>query len=215
MVTADLMTSVLARLTGTTVANLGQAGFSARQELVVLKRYALALNPKMIIWAFYESNDLIELDTYDSLMAGGDARSRLSPSVFDRSFSNNALAALYRVFWPCWPSSVAQLQFGLVRDSDGHPVRLHFGDPGDAIKPMSSHAPTLEKLTRILAEAHTLTSARGIQLVIAYIPDAFRVYQNLAEFPRNSRCLDWTVDDLPNGCATSSRGSLATSASWI
>lgn len=196
--TAEVMTSVLAQLTGMTVANLGQSGYSARRELIVLKRYALPLRPKVIVWAFYEGNDLSEIDIYDSIIASGGARAMFRASLLDRSFSKNALGALYGLLWHCQPNPVAQRRFGVVTDTDGRRVRLYFGDPGNAIGPISLHdATALEKLLGILSEAHALTRARGIQLVIAYIPDPFRVYRTVAEFPPDSECLGWKVNDLP------------------
>src|SRR5579884_730802 len=62
--TADLVTSGLARLTGQTVVNLGQYGFGPQQEMIVLKRYGLALKPRVVVWMFTESNDLADTISY-------------------------------------------------------------------------------------------------------------------------------------------------------
>ncbi|MBI4590750.1 MAG: hypothetical protein HY725_18145 [Candidatus Rokubacteria bacterium] len=55
---AQLVTSVLARLQQARVANLGQTGYGPQQELVVLRRYAVPLRPRTVVWAFFEGNDL-------------------------------------------------------------------------------------------------------------------------------------------------------------
>ncbi len=53
-----LATTRLAEIQRKTVANLGQSGYGPQQELAVLKRYALPLHPKSVVWVFYEGNDL-------------------------------------------------------------------------------------------------------------------------------------------------------------
>ena len=57
-----LMTTALRKSLGTTVANLGVIGYGPEQELIVLKRYALNLQPKTIVWVFFEGNDLLQLN---------------------------------------------------------------------------------------------------------------------------------------------------------
>src|SRR5262249_5095540 len=52
-----LMSTTLSRLLGCTVANLGQVAYGPQQELEVLKRYGVALRPRLIVWAFFEGND--------------------------------------------------------------------------------------------------------------------------------------------------------------
>ena len=60
-----LATTILGELTGKVVANMGHSGYCPREELVVLKRYGLPLNPSAVIWAFYEGNDFSETDGDD------------------------------------------------------------------------------------------------------------------------------------------------------
>ena len=60
-----LATTRLAKLMQQTVANLGQSGYGPQQELAVLKRYALPLHPKSVVWVFYEGNDLRDAERYN------------------------------------------------------------------------------------------------------------------------------------------------------
>ena len=87
----QLLTSVLARRENTTVANLGQSGYGPQQELVVLKRYALALHPRTVVWMFYEGNDLADVETYDRALG---ASQRSWDIFWAHSFTRNALARI-------------------------------------------------------------------------------------------------------------------------
>ena len=60
-----LATSYLAKMTGKVVANLGHSGYGPQQELVVLKRYGLPLNPSVVIWAFFQGNDIMDAERYE------------------------------------------------------------------------------------------------------------------------------------------------------
>ena len=62
------MTSILARLQGKVAANLGQPGYGLQQELIVLKRYGVPLQPRTLIWMFYEGNDLSDTAQDDRSM---------------------------------------------------------------------------------------------------------------------------------------------------
>ena len=63
----DLMTAILARLLGCTVANLGQSAYGPQQELAVLKHFGALLHPKLYIWTFYGGNDLDDVERYERL----------------------------------------------------------------------------------------------------------------------------------------------------
>ena len=64
---AAIATSVLSRLQGKVVANLGQYGYGPQQEFAVLQRYALPLEPRTVIWMFFEGNDLSDAADYREL----------------------------------------------------------------------------------------------------------------------------------------------------
>jgi hypothetical protein len=53
------VTTVLGHLLDRPVANLGRIAYGPQQELGVLKRYAIPLRPRVIVWTFYEGNDLL------------------------------------------------------------------------------------------------------------------------------------------------------------
>jgi hypothetical protein len=63
---SELLTTRLADALGETVATLGRSGYGPQQELHVLRRFGLPLQPNTCVWAFYEGNDLQDVNAYDS-----------------------------------------------------------------------------------------------------------------------------------------------------
>jgi hypothetical protein len=55
---------LLAKDLGATVSNLGVPYYGATQELIVLKRYGLAKNPKLVVWTYFEGNDVWESEQF-------------------------------------------------------------------------------------------------------------------------------------------------------
>src|SRR6202007_1843538 len=94
---SQLMTSVLAHLRRQVVANLGQSAYGPQQELVVLKRYGLPLQPRTVVWMFFEGNDLSDVIGYWDAM-------RHPPgfwsSFVGRSFTRNVVKAIKHLCFP-------------------------------------------------------------------------------------------------------------------
>jgi hypothetical protein len=90
---SDLVTTRLSQLANKPVANLGQSGYGPQQELVVLQRYALSLHPKIVVWAFFEGNDLAEARTYSERAAMIRERNAFD-SAWERSFTKGMFDAL-------------------------------------------------------------------------------------------------------------------------
>ncbi len=61
----------------------------------------------------------------------------------------------------------------------------------------SAAANPLGRLKEILATARGVCRPRGTRLVILFIPSKLRVYRPACEFPRDSICATWPIDDLP------------------
>ena len=194
--TEALMTTVLRRHQGATVANLGISGFGPRQELVTLQRYAIPLGPKIIIWVFFEGNDLGDVHRYDALRADWSHVRSAAESLWERSFTKNGLLALLRLSHGCQPNPYYDKRYGLVEDGAGQPMRMYFGEEASALSPRDLDA--LEKTRSILANAFEQTERHGIQLVVAFAPIAYRVYHEVADFTEARPELHWwTLSDLP------------------
>ena len=106
---------------GRPVANLGVAGYGTAQELVVLKRDAMPLAPRVVIWFFFEGNDLYnDQDFENAMLAARDAR---SDRMDRRPWMVAALADPQR---PCaTPPDAVTARGGLLsqfRDRGGRPL---------------------------------------------------------------------------------------------
>ena len=104
--------AILSHLTGYDVANLGRGSYSAQQELEVLRRYALPLKPKVLIWQVFEGNDLEETASYQD-WRDGQQRSAVRKAhrkykiAFKQLLNRSIiLRTLRRIFMP------SKMQFG-------------------------------------------------------------------------------------------------------
>nr|WP_303652466.1 hypothetical protein [Paludisphaera mucosa] len=59
----------------------------------------------------------------------------------------------------------------------------------------------MERLSRVFAEAAASCRARGVEMVVAFVPTKFRVYRDLCRFEADSPCPEWPVDDMPGAVA--------------
>lgn len=191
-----LATSVLAKLQGQTVANLGMSGYGPPQELVVMKRIALNLRPKTLILVFFEGNDLEDARRYsgqvDALAQG--------ETAFDgfwlRSFTRNALISLLELPASCLFKWKTEALVGTMRDQTGVTHQVYFAgvtEPTSALE-----IALLSQTQDDYKSIYQLCEDRGIRLVIAFAPSKFRVYKDLDNFePVSQKVRDASPNDLP------------------
>jgi hypothetical protein len=189
----------VASSTGLTVANLGLSGYGPQQELAVLERYALPLEPGVIVWAFYEGNDLADLQVYDELRPKIGNELPTAPRLIDRTFSKNLLSALYLRLKSCEPSPKAQVQAGIFRDGDRRETTHYFNSLGGPLSAAEMNA--LTRFESIFARAHEQAVARGVRLILLFVPTKFRVYHDLVRFPEDSPGTRAEPNDLPQRLA--------------
>jgi hypothetical protein len=193
--TAQLMTTRLAHFDNRVVANLGQYGYGPLEELAVLKRYALPLHPRTVLWMFYEGNDLKDVIHYRNVTA----RTHKPPSYWtrfrERSFTSNALAQVYFRMRPVFrPSGIKHS--GVMQTSDGNKFTVYFlySSPPFSDEQLGA----LDETTRTIAMASKLCEAQGVRLIFVFIPTKFRVYHTFCQFPPVSDCSKWVLNDLPD-----------------
>jgi lysophospholipase L1-like esterase len=188
---AELVTSQLAALQGEVVANLGQSTYGPLQELIVLKRYALPLHPRTVVWMFFEGNDLQDVIGYQ--------RALQHPPDFlhafwARSFTRSALLAVKRLLEPpVKPPGTKRA--GLCRAPDAQSLTTYFGYRAKPFSPEELAA--LDETARTLATADQLCTAQGARLVFVFVPTKFRVLHDLCQFADNSECRNWALPDMP------------------
>lgn len=193
----ELVSARLAERIGAPVANLGRTGYGPRQELAVLERYAAGFNPRACVWFFYEGNDLQDLGSYE---AQRERVKALRPESFKRawqarSFSRNAAGWLMRPGGR--DGAPARERAGLL--ADGTAVYFSCGVHEGAPEAVAGRArpETTARLRDVFEEAAEASRARGMGLIVAFVPAKFRVYRDLCRFDDSSPCPSWPVDDLP------------------
>jgi hypothetical protein len=184
---SELTTSLLAHLTGQTVANLGQGNWGPQQELVVLKRYGLSLRPRTVVWMFSEGSDLKDVVHYDHDM-------HQPPSFWhaylQRSFLHIELA---RLRTPPTPPGVRRA--GLLQLSNDKPVTMYFMNLSQPLTDQELGA--IDETARIVKEAYNLSVAQGARLIFVFAPEKFRVFHEFCRYPEESECRNWSVNDMP------------------
>lgn len=195
----------LADRTGLTVANLGQSGYGTLQELRMLELYGLALRPRLVVWFFYEGNDLYDDEDFEGNLSyfrrvGGtvaELRQRLGwtrSSFRDASFSIHAFDALRRSCDWLVPNSMPH--FGWFRDDQGGRQRVLFH--GEGTSELGDYElERFEKTKTALTAGKALCNEYGIGLIVCCIPAKFRVYAGICEFAESSPCNQWRLWSLP------------------
>lgn len=198
---SQLATTRLAELTNLTVANLGQSGYGPQQELVVLKRHALSLRPKTVVWVFYEGNDLLDARAYENRAASLKATWGRVDSFWYRSFSKNSLAWLIRSLRTCVPNQHEKPQAArtTVVDPEGKKHKLYVKGRSVSITLTKQELDDLQKTVSILEEAHRLVQGEGARLMVVFAPVAYRVYHQITDFEGvGGGTTRWDVNDLPD-----------------
>jgi hypothetical protein len=189
---AGLATTVLSQLQGKVVANLGHSGYGPQQELVVLKRYGLALHPRTVIWALFEGNDFDDLEHYDKQRAK--AGSPSWQNLWYRSLTRNALTRMLQPPHSCVRSpQIAQLQAHFTDDRQ-QISRVYFA-PSEVQSPAEDK---IAKAVAYLAEAARLCRERNIRFLVVFVPEKYRVYHNINNVELASGAIrSWQVSPLP------------------
>jgi hypothetical protein len=200
----ELLPTRLSESLGVGVANLGQSGYGPQQELTVLQRYGLPLQPKLVLWLFFEGNDLLDFPRYEKTIAswGGGA-----PGVpfIERSFSKNLLLALARLTEPrmTMDSDLARRRSGLFTRARDDAHKLYFAYPGAPLA--EQDLDSLKKTQQLLLEARRGAADAGATFLLLFVPTKFRVYGELCQFEEDADPAHWTCNDLPQRLAGWSR----------
>jgi lysophospholipase L1-like esterase len=188
---SDHVGTRLAAETQQVVANLGNVAYGPRHQLVLLRRFALPLQPRTVIWLFFEGNDLQNIATYDSLVNVAGREAGAAPWR-DRSFSRNTLVQFMRIAGNPRPSAVRRS--GVVRLPDGTSERAYFLY---GLTPVDEERrQRLDQLAGILREAHALIATAGSRLLVAFVPVKYRVYED-ALSEKGPIMEQWPGNDMP------------------
>ena len=185
---------------GRPVVNLGIAGYGTQQELLVLKKDAIRLNPRVVVFFFFEGNDLYDDNRFEySLLseASNEMEKKPNPQGFawtqdfqERSFTFPALRRLRRLSDPILPNNSPYVG-RLTVQGHGQQV-VHFANYA-AIPWDEWVASRWEKARDTLGQVAKFSDEKGIRVLFAFVPIKFRVYRPFVTFPPDSPCATWSV----------------------
>ena len=189
-----LSTTVLGRLQGRPVANLGNSGYGPQQELAVLKRFGLPLRPEVVVWAFFEGNDLSNMEEYHGKAARVAGAHAVWQDFWFRSLSRNLLALYFRSKQECVPN-VRMQEFRAEFSDENNSSSPVFFAPTEVV---SYPEETVREAQSYFREAYELCRDRGIRFMVVFVPEKYRVYHDLSNVRLSTDELrSWTVNDLP------------------
>jgi hypothetical protein len=170
---------------GVRVRNLGRSGYSTPTEFIVLKKYGLPCQPKVVVWQIAEANDLADVVDYEAWERLG------RPNYFDFSAKQKPAR---RVAWRS--RSLTYQLFDRIRNRDLNPwpftgffpagqdreEMIRFLSSPGLGEPARGH-PAWAGFSRPLVEAAALCRSNGVQLLVVHLPDKFRVLGPHTRFP--------------------------------
>jgi SGNH hydrolase-like domain, acetyltransferase AlgX len=194
-----LVSTRLSRRFQVEVANLGQPAYGPQQELVVLRRYGLTLQPKIVLWFFFEGNDLLDVQRYETFTRNRDALSKDFHSFKHRTLTSNGLLALEGIAATRHQADGEEARrrsCGFLRGRTEDDRTLYFGYEG---LPLSErNLASLHTAQKILLDAQTLSQDAGAKLLFIFVPIKFRVYHEFCKFPGDGYGKKWQPNDLPS-----------------
>ncbi len=192
-----IASSRLAGSLGVTVLNLGHIKYGPQQELAVLGRYGLQVQPRVVVWMLFEGNDLDDYEIYRATMANWEQYVSSTHSFLRRSWSRNALHALPKVPWLARKD--AQLAYrcsGTLKapgEASGEKMYFRY-----AAAPLSSRElVSLDAVQMLIHEASQGCAEHQSRFLLAFVPIKYRVYRDLLEIGPDTHLAQWQVSDLP------------------
>jgi SGNH hydrolase-like domain, acetyltransferase AlgX len=189
------------------VANLGQSGYGTLQELKVIEKVALPLQPRTLVWFFFEGNDLYDDEAYENALAYYKSHGTLAsppswapdfPHLATASFTVSAFRLFRRLADPLFPNEVSSV--GWFPAAGDAPRQLYFY--GDAALHWGDfERDRFEKTKAAFVHGRDLSAAQGTRLLVVFIPTKFRVYGDYCRFPPGSPCPSWRPWRLPEELA--------------
>jgi hypothetical protein len=210
---ASLLTSRLRDLLGVEVANLGHSAYGPQQEFAVLRRFGVSIRPKVMLWVFFEGNDLNDVRRYEQQMRYWDEIVQQRDEVLhqrgginERLLGTNARLALGRLIEPASaaapaPSSRAgsdEARKRSCRFTGGQSKQdqtLYLFYAGSALS--REDLASLEMTEQLLLLAQKVAAYNSAELALIFAPTTFRVYREFCDFPDGGYGREWQLNDLP------------------
>ena len=166
----------LVHLSGLSVVNLGRGAYGPLQEQIVLRRYGLSYEPRVVVWQLFEGNDLVDAEVFNKWKQNP----HMAPTSLKNRYFNNSLLNE-------WLTNTRS------RERAGPMVSMQYPD-GTAIRFKLRHgynpdqAPTMDLgMTETMAAieaGNKLCQSHGIQLLVVSVPTMVRVMAPYISFDR-------------------------------
>lgn len=175
--------------TGASAINLARGAYGPQQELIVLKRYGIAYEPRFVVWQLFEGNDLADAEAFAAWKKNPQqVHTSLKDRYFDNSLLNQWLTTT-RTEQRVGPMVTVRYQDGTSRRAS-----LRYGYEPD--QPSTMISGMRETLNAIEA-GQELCRARGIQLLVVVVPTMVRVMQPYISFDRFEDRRDYFPERIP------------------
>ena len=182
------------------VVNLGVAGYGPMQELLVLQRDGLRVHPKVVIWFFFEGNDLYDDYKFEPIsLAESPTKDEEDPSHQGLAFDQGIKARLFTFAlldrlrrWSTLMIPSHSPYFGHLMKPGQEETVVYFANYA-AFPWTDWEANGWEKVKGTLAKVAELSNARDVRILFVFVPIKFRVYKPFVTLDRNSPCQAWEV----------------------
>ena len=165
----DTFVQRVAVASGLSAVNLGRGAYGSQQEFIVLRRYGLAYQPRVVFWQFFEGNDLS--DAYNFALwqqTGGQSTKSLRSRLLENSLLNQLLS-LTLLPRPITP--MAKLRYTDQTEQALAPRYRYQPQPPQQM------AVGMEETLKAIETGFRLCQDKGIRLVLVFIPSMVRVME--------------------------------------
>jgi len=183
--------AILERELGLLVSNLGCSGYGPQQEKIVLERFGLPLKPRVVVWFFFEGNDLLDVPRYEAARRteGMDPRkTRFLARSLVANLARRIELLVHRP--PGEDSDLARRRMGTMGST-----RIYFAYAGQPLT--AEDRASLVKAQTTIRSAADMSRPAGARFLLAFVPTKFRVHEGLAEFAADSLGSTWRSNELP------------------
>ena len=164
------------QLTGLSVVNLGRGAYGPAQEQIVLSRYGLAFEPRVVVWQLFEGNDLVDAEVFSKWKQNPHL---LTKPLKVRYFHNSLLNQ--------WLTNTRSRErngpTATLRYPDGTVIRFKVRNGYNPDQASTRQLGLTETMNAIEA-GYKLCQSRGIQLVVVFVPTMVRVMAPYISFDR-------------------------------
>ena len=206
---ASTLSERLRAVSGRATFNLSRSWYGPYQYLELLKRYGLALRPKVVLLGFYAGNDIEDIREYhrwlhehryyfyaDHTQRPFFVRYAIALADTGAYLRDTIAKRLARQTQPMAPGAIHP-QLGIIRVG-AQAVPMVFGDwnPEGSAEQLLATA-EWQALHALLTEFHHLCRAEGILPVLLYIPSKSQVYAEHATAHSGQRFLQAAARQRP------------------